>query len=61
MFPEQTNINRVCRDLNSHIYDSYYFNYISPISRPLLEELAKATVDTNSVSEVTKVVTTIEY
>ena len=54
MVAEQGNINRVCRDLNSHIYDTYYFNFISPISRPLLEELAKTTVDTNSVAEVTK-------
>ena len=53
--PSQKNINRICRDLHSHIYDSYYFNFINPISRPLLEELAKATVDTNSISHVTKV------
>ena len=54
MVAEQGNVNRVCRDLSSHIYDTYHFNFISPISRPLLEELAKTTVDANSVSEVSK-------
>lgn len=55
IIPDHSTINRICRDLNSHIYDSYYFNFITPISRPMLEELAKTTVDTNNVSDVTKV------
>lgn len=53
--PTASTINRLCRDCHSHLYDSMYFNFITPIGRPLLEELAKATVDSNSSTSVMKV------
>lgn len=53
--PSDGNIKRICRDLHNHLYDTYYFNFITPIPRPLLEELAKAAVDANCISQVTKV------
>ena len=43
------------QDLKNQLYQSYHFNFISPLSRALLEDLAKAALDSNSVSQVTKV------
>jgi hypothetical protein len=53
--PNEKNITQICRDLHSHLYDSYHFNFITPITRPLLEELAKSAVDSNTTSQVSKI------
>ena len=37
------------------MYESYYFNFISPISRSLLEDLGKAALEANCVPQITKV------
>jgi hypothetical protein len=53
--PTQDNIARICRDLKSQLYQSYHFNFISPLSRSLLEDLAKVALDSNAVGQVAKV------
>ena len=53
--PSQENINRICRDCGAQLYDQYYFNFITPIPREMLEQLAKAAVETNSVTQISKV------
>lgn len=53
--PSNDIISRISRDLHSHLYDSYHFNFITPVPRPLLEEIAKAAVDANCVPQVSKV------
>jgi len=46
----------VCfQDLHNNLYESYYFNFISPISRSLLEDLGKAALEANCVAQVSKV------
>lgn len=55
VMPTNENIERICRDLTSHIYDSYYFNFISPISRSKLETIANASLLSNSATNVKKV------
>ena len=53
--PSASTILRLCRDCHSHLYDSMYFNFITPIGRPLLEDLAKAAVESNSSTQIMKV------
>ncbi|KAJ3343785.1 Vesicle trafficking between the ER and Golgi [Gonapodya sp. JEL0774] len=42
--PSSQNIKRISEDLSKHLYESYYLNFISAVSRPLLEELAAETI-----------------
>jgi len=55
LMPSQENIDRICRDFRAQVYESYYFNFITPIPRDMLEQLAKVAVDTNLVSQISKV------
>ncbi|OZC08440.1 Sec1 family protein [Onchocerca flexuosa] len=54
--PTDENIKIVCDDLNKGMYDSYYLNMISPLSRPRLEQLASAAVHGGTVQHVQKLV-----
>ena len=40
--PSDENVQRICQDLSSQLYGGYYFNFISPVSRTKLEDLATA-------------------
>ncbi|KAI7690032.1 Sec1 family domain-containing protein 1 [Sarcoptes scabiei] len=53
--PTDENIMRICQDLRNHLYDNYYFNFISPISRTKLEELATTALQSNSVTNISKI------
>lgn len=53
--PTRENIDRICRDCSVQLYDNYYFNFITPIPRERLEQLAKMAVETNSVTQISKV------
>jgi len=53
--PTDENIERICLDLSNHLYDSYYFNFISPISRSKLEQIADAALLSDSATSVKKV------
>lgn len=55
VMPTQENISRISQDFRSLLYDSYYLNFIAPISRQRLEELAGASLQCNCVSSVNKV------
>jgi len=55
LMPTRENIAKICQDCKAQLYDSYYFNFITPISRPLLEDLAKATLEANCVAQISKV------
>ena len=55
VLPTRENVQRICEDCRAQLYDSHYFNFITPISRDLLEQLAKVTVETNCVAHVKKV------
>ncbi|EFO12506.1 hypothetical protein LOAG_16026, partial [Loa loa] len=52
--PTDENIKIICDDLNKGMYDSYYLNMISPLSRPRLEQLASAAVCGGTVQHVQK-------
>lgn len=50
----------VCvKDLRNQLYESYYLNFISAISRSKLEDIASAALAANAVTQVTKVILVI--
>lgn len=55
VLPTDDNIEHICRDLASHLYDAYYLNFISPISRSKLEQIADAALLSDSAISVKKV------
>jgi len=54
--PTDENIQRICQDFGAGLYEKYYLNFINPISRHRLEDLATAAIQYNHVDMVTKVV-----
>ncbi|KAM6913087.1 sec1 family domain-containing protein 1 [Xenentodon cancila] len=55
LMPTEENVDRICQDLRNQLYESYYLNFISAISRSKLEDIASAALAANVVSHVTKV------
>ncbi|XP_017295893.1 sec1 family domain-containing protein 1 isoform X1 [Kryptolebias marmoratus] len=55
LMPTEENIDRICQDLRNQLYESYYLNFISAISRSKLEDIASAALAANAVTQVTKV------
>uniref|UniRef100_T1JGN0 Protein sly1 homolog n=1 Tax=Strigamia maritima TaxID=126957 RepID=T1JGN0_STRMM len=55
ILPTEENIQRITQDFRNQLYDSYFLNFISPISRQKLEDLASAALQSNCVSHITKV------
>ncbi|RWS30845.1 sec1 family domain-containing protein 1-like protein [Leptotrombidium deliense] len=53
--PTDENIMRICQDLRNHLYDNYYLNFISPVSRAKLEDLATAALQGDAQTCVRKV------
>jgi len=54
--PTADNIERVAQDMAAGLYDSYYLNFTSTISRDLLEELAQRSLHSGTSAFVAKVV-----
>uniref|UniRef100_A0A8C6XSH6 Sec1 family domain containing 1 n=2 Tax=Naja naja TaxID=35670 RepID=A0A8C6XSH6_NAJNA len=55
VMPTEENIDRLCQDLRNQLYESYYLNFISAISRSKLEDIANAALGANAVTQVAKV------
>jgi len=55
VMPTPDNIKRISQDVANGLYESYYLNFVSPVSRKCLEDLAMACLAANSHSLVTKV------
>lgn len=53
--PTEENLGRIKQDFQKHIYDIYHLNFISPISRAKLEDLASAAIETNCVANIHKI------
>lgn len=53
--PTDENIMRIAQDFRNELYDQYYLNFVSPVSRQHLEDLASAALQANSVANVSKV------
>lgn len=53
--PTQENVDIICRDCSSNLYDSMYLNFSSAVPRPLLEQLARDTIKSSSVRRIQQV------
>lgn len=53
--PSEENLGRICQDFQSGLYDVYHLNFISPISRQKLEDLAAAALQSGCVANIHKV------
>lgn len=53
--PSDENLGRIGQDLQNNLYDIYHLNFISPISRQKMEDLALAAVQSGAVANIQKV------
>ncbi|CAF2851193.1 unnamed protein product [Rotaria sp. Silwood2] len=53
--PTKDNISRIEKDLAEGLYESYYLNFLAPIPRDLLEDLATAVLESNCQQNITKI------
>ncbi|XP_055712245.1 protein sly1 homolog [Phlebotomus papatasi] len=53
--PTDENLGRICQDFQNGLYDVYHLNFISPISRQKLEDLASAALQANCVANIHRV------
>lgn len=52
--PTDENLDRISQDFQKGIYDMYHLNFVSPISRQKLEDLAAAAIQANCVANIHK-------
>lgn len=55
VLPTDENIQRITQDFTNQLYDSYFLNFASAISRQKLEDLASASLRCNCVAQISKV------
>ncbi|KAL3539141.1 hypothetical protein ACH5RR_002507 [Cinchona calisaya] len=53
--PTPHNIHRIISDASKSLYHSFHLNFSSSIPRPLLEDLASGTVNSDSIHRISKV------
>ncbi|KAL0356512.1 UNVERIFIED_CONTAM: SEC1 family transport protein SLY1 [Sesamum calycinum] len=53
--PTPPNVQRVISDASKALYDSFHLNFSSSIPRPLLEDLATGTINSDSIQRISKV------
>ncbi|CAG0889362.1 unnamed protein product, partial [Darwinula stevensoni] len=55
LMPTEENIQRISQDFQNGLYDSYFLNFISPISRQKLEDLASSALSFGCVPTISKI------
>ncbi|KAK5578989.1 hypothetical protein RB653_008665 [Dictyostelium firmibasis] len=55
VLPTSDNIKRIAEDCKNKLYDNIYLNFASKLSNQLMEELATLTIQSDSVSMISKV------
>ena len=53
--PTAANVRRLGDDCRRALYESYYINFTPAVPRPLLEELAAVTLESDSVAQISRV------
>lgn len=53
--PTRANVDRIVKDLGANLYSAYHVNFTSPVSRTLLEELARLAMATGNAHRISKV------
>jgi 3D (Asp-Asp-Asp) domain-containing protein len=55
VLPSEENIKRICQDFKNQLYDSFYLNFITPISRTKLDTLAQTAFQANVTANICKI------
>ena len=55
VMPTKENIDLISQDCKNHMYEKFYINFITAVSRQLLEDLAQATIESDTVARVEKI------
>ncbi|CAF0722597.1 unnamed protein product [Didymodactylos carnosus] len=55
IMPTKENIQRITKDFRDNLYDNYYLNFIAPIPRDLLEDLATSALEFNCQHHISKI------
>ena len=55
VMPTRQNIELISQDCKNQMYEKFYINFITAVSRQLLEDLAQATIESDSVARVEKI------
>ncbi|KAK9287541.1 hypothetical protein L1049_015962 [Liquidambar formosana] len=53
--PNPSNVHRIVADASRSLYDTFHLNFSSSIPRPLLEDLASGTLNSDSIHRISKV------
>lgn len=53
--PTLQNVRRIAQDLEKNLYESFHLNFVEPLSRALLEELAAAVAKDGTGEMITQV------
>lgn len=53
--PTEENLGRIAQDFNAGLYDVYHLNFLSPVSRQKLEDLASAALQAQCVANIHKI------
>nr|XP_016491716.1 PREDICTED: SEC1 family transport protein SLY1-like [Nicotiana tabacum] len=53
--PTHPNVQRIVANASNSLYDSFHLNFSSSIPRPLLEDLASGTINSESIERISKV------
>lgn len=53
--PTEENLGRIKQDFQKGVYDIYHLDFISPISRQKVEDLASAAIEANCVANIHKI------
>jgi len=61
VMPTEENITRICQDFKNQLYDNFYLNFITPVSRVKLEDLAATAIQANVASSINKVFDQFTY
>lgn len=61
VMPTEENISRICQDFRNQLYDHYYLNFITPIPRQKLDDLASAALQSNVAASICKVFDQFSY
>lgn len=55
MLPTKQNIDIICKDAETELYDTFYLNFASSVPRDLLEDLANQLLKSEATSKIARV------
>ncbi|KAI1284913.1 Sec1 family domain-containing protein 1 [Halotydeus destructor] len=61
VLPTEENIARICQDFKNQLYDNFYLNFITPISRQKLEDLATTALQANVATSISRIYDQYSY